>query len=369
MKRVLAAMVALVLLLAIPIISAEAAGNSELGEMLITSQKQSVAVGDVVKVNFELYPNLPDGRKLDSLSGSMKFDTEFLTLGTINQVDTENNLTSLMKGKASSFQYKFDEATGAIRFAFIDAYGVDKDGFWFQAEFRVEKEGATDFVFNGITYTGVDSKYKTASFYINPVSVGGLYTEGQSIPTDGAADETFAPLTPAVNTPVPSTPTPKPSNSGHDVPVTSTLPTYSANPSSGNTGVVTPKPPVTSAPTKTQAPSQTTAEPSVAPSTGPTDAETPASSAEPDATPGPEAEGNTSMPETTEAAAIVIPDEPEETEVPINPDNSTTVPSGDSSEQQASMLLIVGVIIGLVAVVGLGALAIVLILKRRNMDD
>lgn len=368
MKRFLSAMMILVLL-AVPIVSAKAAGTAERGEMLISSDKQSVAVGDVVKVNFELYPNLPDGRKLDSLSGVMKFNSEFLTLGAINQIDEENNLTSLMKGKASNFQYKVDEEAGTMSFAYIDAYGVEAQGFWFQAEFRVEKEGATDFVFNGIKYTGIDSKYKSASFYIDPVSVGGLYTEGESVPTDGAAGETFAPLTPAVNTPAPVTPTPKPSNSGHDVPVTSTLPTYSPNPSSGSTGVVTPKPAVTSKPTTTQAPSQTTEEPSTSAQAGQTDAATPASSVDPDATPGSETEPNSELPETTEATSIVVAEEPQDTEMPEHPDNPTAVPSGENSEQQMNTLIVIGVIIGIIAVIGLGALAIILILKRRNMED
>ena len=55
-------------------------------------------------------------------------------------------------------------------------------------------------------------------------------TEGQEEPTNGPVEETFAPLTPAVNTPAPVTPTPKPSHQSQPVPVTSSLPTYSAKP-------------------------------------------------------------------------------------------------------------------------------------------
>ena len=365
MKRLLSAMIALVLLLAIPIASVEAAGDAELGEMLISSEKQSVAVGDVVKVNFELYPNLPDGRKLDSLSGSMKFDTDFLSFGTINQVDEQNNLTSLIKGKASSFQYKFDEKTGTIRFAFIDAYGVDAEGFWFQAEFRVEKEGSTDFVFNGISYTGVDNQYQTVSFRLDPVSVGGLYTEGESVPTDGAAEETFAPLTPAVNTPVPVTPTPKPSNSGQSVPVTSTLPTYSAKPSDSTT-VVTPAAAVTSMPVITPGTASGTAKATESASAVQTDTPAPAV---PDATSSSGTDPQAEVPDATDSPSGIVDIEPTETAAPTTPDKPIQDSADDNPAQQTNMLLVIGVIIGIVAVIGLGALAIILVLKRRNMEE
>ena len=71
MKRFFAALIALLVLLAIPTVASAAA---EEGEMLISSEKVTGEVGSVVKVDFYLYPNLPDGRKLDSLSGTMKYD-------------------------------------------------------------------------------------------------------------------------------------------------------------------------------------------------------------------------------------------------------------------------------------------------------
>ena len=356
MKRILAVMIAAVLLFAVPILSGEAAGDEELGEMLIESISVTGAVGEIVKVNFELYPNLPDGRKLDSLSGSMKFDSEFVTLGAINQVDEEKNLTSLMKGKASAFVYNEDkDDDGKIIFAFSDAYGVEAQGFWFQAEFRIEKEGATGFVFNGIRYTGLDADYKTVSYYIEPVTVGGIYTEGESVPTDGAADETYAPYTPAIATPVVVTPTPKPSNSGQVVPITSTLPTVSAQVSAPD-GIVTPPPAVTSMPLTTPAPY-------IEKTAAPDDVQTQPA--------GPNAEANVPQgtAETGEQGSYTIEDATGENGTQGTQNGEKQNTTGGNETQRSNTLLVIGVIVGIAAVLGLGAVAIVLILKRRGMQE
>ncbi|MBR4905952.1 MAG: hypothetical protein IKZ44_03780 [Clostridia bacterium] len=374
MKRILAVMIAAVLLFAVPILSGVAAGDDELGEMLIESVSVTGEVGEIVKVNFELYPNLPDGRKLDSLSGSMKYDPEFVTLGAINQVDEENNLTSLMKGKASSFQYNIDEnEKGMLRFAFIDAFGIEAEGFWFQAEFRIEKEGATDFIFNGIRYTGLDAEYHTVSYYIEPVSVGGIHTENETVPTDGAADETFAPITPAVATPVVVTPTPKPSNGGQVVPITSTLPTVSTEVSTPD-GIVTPPPAVTSMPVTTPAPYE---EKTAAPEnteTQPLDpnveaTETQGSTETQPLDPNVEPTETQGSAETGEQGSYTIEDVTGENGTQGTQNGEKQNTTGGNETQQSNTLLIIGVIIGIIAVLGLGALAIVLILKRRGMQD
>ncbi len=395
MKRTLAFVIALALVLAIPFAAVEAAGDSEMGELLITQEPEKIQgeVGEIVKVNFYLYPNLPDGRKLDSLSGTMQYDPEFVTLGAINQKDEELNLKSLMQGKAASFQHKIDN--GVLRFAFIDAYGVEEEGFWFQAEFRIEKEGATDFIFNGITYTGIDSTFKTVSFMINPVSVGGIYTEGQTIPTGGAAEETFAPLTPAVDTPAPPTATPKPSNGGQNVPVVSTLPTYEPNPTAS--GIVTPQPPITSIPVKTpdqndstSVPQQVTDTPAPEPETPTPESDTPAPGSdtpapadiqtpEPvfvpttddpnqivEATPFPIGDNNDPV-NVTDAPSVPI--EPTVTNEPVQPSDETIPEKSTEKEADNDLWLIVGIVAAMVAVLGLGALAIVLLMKRRKMND
>ncbi len=356
MKRIFALMIAAVLLLAVPILSGEAAGDEELGEMLIESVSVTGAVGDIVKVNFELYPNLPDGRKMDSLSGSMKFDSEFVTLGAINQVDEENNLTSLMKGKASAFQYNIDENDkGLMKFAFIDGYGIDAEGFWFQAEFRIEKEGATTFVFNGIRYTGLDEEYKTVSYYIEPVAVGGIFTEGESVPTDSAAEETYAPFTPAIATPVVVTPTPKPSNSGQVVPITSSLPTVSA-PATAPDGIVTPPPAVTSMPLTTPAPHD---EKTAAPENTETQPIDPIAEANETQDPA----------KTGEQGSYTIENATGETGTQGNQNGEKQNMTGGNETTQSNTLLIIGVIIGIVAVLGLGAVAIILILRRRGIQE
>jgi hypothetical protein len=368
MKRFTAILIALALILTLPMAMSQAAGAAEQGELLIASEKVTGAVGDVVKVDFYLYPNLPDGRKLDTIQGRMKYDTEFLTLGTVNQVDEEQNLTSLMKGKASNFQYNVKD--GEMYFAFFDAYGVEAEGFWFQAEFRIEKEGATDFVFNGIAYTGIDDAYKAASFVIDPVAVGGVYTEGNEVPEDGAAGETFAPIEPVIVTPEPPTPSPKPSNPGQTVPQTSTLPVPSGKPSSAPTGIVTPPPP--------QTPMAPASYEAATPANTPAPENTPESVAEATAgTTNAPGEDPTVPGETTPAP---IGEDPVESGAPLDPDGKTdpTTPEGQMTpdgksvadeKQGPNMVLVIGLIVGIVAVIGLGALAIVLILKKRNAAE
>ncbi len=368
MKRSLAVIIALVLLAAIPIVSAKAASSAELGEMLIASEKVSGAVGDVVYVDFYLYPNLPDGRKLDSLSGSMKYDPEIVTLGAINQVDEANNLKSLMKGKASTFLPNIKNDEGLLVFVFADAYGVENEGFWFQAEFRIEKEGSTDFVFNNIDYTGLQTvanadgtnSYNTVKYYIEPVSVGGIYTEGEEPPENGPVEETYAPLTPAVNTPAPITPTPKPSNDAQPVPITSTLPTFSAKPTNDQSGIVTPPPAVTSIPMVTNNPQVVTAPP--------TDQQNPTGQgddpvAEATVAPNGDSQGNDN------SGAYTVTGEPGDDIQSTDPSGNQQGVTSKDPEQKSNTLIVVGVIIGIFAVLGLGALAIILILKRRQMED
>lgn len=371
MKRLLAAIIACILLIAIPITSVQAAGTAELGEMLITSDKVQGNVGDMIKVNFYLYPNLPDGRKLDSISGSMKYDPEFLTLGAINREDEEANLVTFMKiGNRTvyDFQHNIVEP-GEMRFAFLSVYGAEAEGFWFQAEFRIEKEGATDFVFNGISYSGVDSSYNSLSFYIEPQSVGGVYTEGYEVPSDGAAEETFKPIEPSVNTPAPVTPTPKPSNNGQSNPVTSTLPNVSAKPTSGDTGVVTLAPAVTSMPVTTPSGQQGLSTPASTASAGQPEVTAPASDAAPDATPESGSDPVAEIPEATDSTLVVIGEESGETDTPTTPSDPEQTTVDGTAAQQPNMLIVIGVIVGIVAVIGLGVIAIILILKRRRMED
>lgn len=368
MKRLLAVFVTLILLLSMTLATGVAA---ESGDMLIHSDKVTGAVGDIIKVNFYLYPNLPEDRLLDSLTGVLKFDPEFLTLGAINLSDEEENLTSLlMSGKTHVPFYTNEPVPGELRFSFADGYGVEEEGFWFQAEFRIEKEGATEFIFNGITYTGLktiknddgSTTYNTVTYTIDPLPAGGVYTEGESIPTGGAAEETFSPITPAVQTPTTVTPTPKPSNAGQPVPVTSTLPTYSANPSSV-TGVVTPAPPVTSIPVKTPGPADETPAPSQGTETAPVSEVTPDTEVSPtDAVPPTDSETTT---DPVAGEVIEVTSQP----LPENDRSENTSKAEEETSSLTDVLLTVGIIVGIVAVVGLGVIAIILVLKRRKMNE
>ena len=68
MKRFTAILIALALILTLPLAISQAAGKSEKGDLIIASLTTTGEVGEIVKVNFELYANLPEDRKLDSLS-------------------------------------------------------------------------------------------------------------------------------------------------------------------------------------------------------------------------------------------------------------------------------------------------------------
>ncbi len=309
MKRVFAiALAALLLLFMLPLRTTEA---EERGELLITSETVSGAVRDVVKVNFYLYPNLPADKRLDSISGILLYDSELLTFGAFNLSDEEHGLDSLMNGKASLVNYNPAEP-GVLRFAFIDAYGVEKDGFWFQAEFRIEKEGASAFVFNGFTYSCIDSENTSESFYIDPVSVGGVHTEGESVPTDAADQVTFAPLSPLIEE--------TPGSGGQPVPITSELPVYSGNPQPTDAPIDTPEP--TEQPTDTPEP--------------------------------------TEQPADTPAPTVQLTDTPAPIETP------TEEPAAPEPQNAAAFPLRMVLIAGIVAVLALLALAIVLILIRKK---
>jgi hypothetical protein len=357
MKKTLASLLILALLIALPLSLAYAA--EEPGELLITSDPVEGNVGDIVKVNFYLYPNLPEGLKLESITCMIKFDPEILKFGTINQFDDKENKESLMKGKASLFQFN-EPNPGELKLAFTDGYGVDAEGFWFQAEFRIEKEGATEFVFNGFTYSGIDSSYKSTSFYLEPASYGGVYTPGQALPSDGASTETFAPLSPAVESKEPATATPKTTTPPPTVPIMSALPTYSARPTSSG-GIVTPPAPVTATPvpsgsTETAAPATQASE-----TTG-----TPAA----EGTPAPDGTlpAETDLPETSDTP--VDSAEPtnvtDETPEPVAPETTPVPAEPGSADEKLSPFAIAGIIAGIVAVIGGGILLIVLVLKRRN---
>ena len=349
MKRLLAFMIAAVLLL-LPIASSRAV---ETGRLSISSEKVGGYVGELVTVQFYLDPNLPDDKKLGSLSGSIKYDSSFVTFGAIDLSGESADRESWMNGNASKFVYNNDP--GFIRFAFMDAYGVEKGGFWFEATFRIEKEGATAFVFNGIEYTGIDSSYSAVSYYLEPFSVGGIYTEGRSVPTDAAADETFAPLYPGM--PIPPVPTPSESSKPADPSptptasaVSTTAASASSKPSGGNgTGN-----------------QSSNVSPSGVPET------TPGESINPEQT------SVTVVDRSPEPSGIAA-NETDHSAIPKETDgsgegsvsNSNEPSAGRPIENQSSkpnVLIFTGAMIGAFALIGLGVLLLILILKRRKKD-
>lgn len=340
------------------------------GEMLLTSEPVQGAVGDVVKVDFYCYPNLSDGEFLDSLEGTLVYDPEFLTLGSINLRDEEQNLNSILNSKSPLWIPSTAEA-GKLVFAWADAFGTDETGFLFQIEFRIEKEGAAPFLFNSIRYHGINgSTYQSlGSYFINPVQLGGVYTEGYEL-TDGTEpDATYEALEPTVETPKPqATATPKPSNSGHSVPQTTSLPEPTNLPTSHPTGLVTPAPAVTSMPMSTHSGSPAPATP---PAGDPTKTDAPSATAQPseEATtettddPNNQTDQNAQT-EQTSAPAPVVEASPE-------PDNGKTVqptpaPQNTNTETEMNQALVIAVIAGIVVVILLAVLAIVLVLMHNK---
>ena len=363
MKRTLAWLcIAALLLVCLPTASFAA----EEGEMLLTSEPVQGAVGEIVKVDFYCYPNIPEGTLLDSLQGTLAYDPELLTLGSINLRDDDQNLNSLLNSKSPLWMHT--EESGKVFFAYADAFGTDVQGFLFQIEFRIEKEGACAFVINNLSDSCVDGSTNKSggSFFLNPLQVGGVYTEGYEVPSDAAAGATFKPMDPAVQTPQPAvTPTPLPSNGGQSVPHTSTLPQPTNLPTPHESGIVTPNPPVTSMPMNTPNGSTQTAAPAteVPQTEAPVDTDGPVAHGENEVAPDQSAEA-------TDAPLIVaeVTEVPTETSAPVQP-SATPAPT---QPQQTNRALVIAVIAGIVVVILLAILAIVLILlrnKRMNQED
>ena len=373
MKRTLACLlIVLMLLLLVPTVSYAV----DAGEMEIVTDPETIEgeVGEVVKVNFYLYPNLPENLILNSVQGVLLYDADMLKFGAIVTKDEEQNLRSFIEDGKSTMPAINTTKAGEIRFAWIDVYGWKGQGFWFQIEFRIEQEGASAFVLNSMRYSALDKDTnKSNAFYIEPKQAGAITTGGEEpVPSDAAADMTYEPLAPEIDdTPKQTpTPTPKPQNSGQTVPVTSTLPTLSNAPTAtpktqGQTTIVTPQPAVTSMPITTYAPIEATK--------APADVTQPEKSDDPTAV---EPQDN----ETPESGATEVISDPvaeatpvsgqtetvgEATQAPAAPETVNPQPEA----QPNKLALTIAVLAGIVVVILLAVLAIVLILVRKKRLD
>lgn len=369
-----------ILILALTVLLLPAAtGAATEGEMLLTSDPVEGAVGDIVKVDFYCYPNLTENELLDSLEFSLAYDPEMLTFGSFNMRDEENNLASMMYGKSAQPPMWNLKEPGLIVLAWAELFGTDQQGFMFQLEFRIEKEGASDFLFNSVRYHSIDgaSYASIGSYYINPVRIGGVKTEGEEIPEEPTVEATYAPLEPSVETPAPqATATPKPNNEGQTVPQTSTLPEPSGMATPAETGIVTLPPAVTSMPVTTPAATQAPSNNAGATAkTNPTQsaAQTPASNAATDApaseAPAAETQQPTEPEATLETAAPDASTEPlvvtESTPETTDPEEPTAAPETVKPAQE-NKALVIAVIAGIIVVILLAVLAIVLILIRNK---
>lgn len=398
MKRMLACLIAALMVLALVPSVAFALDKGEL-EIVTDPETITCEVGEVVKVNFYLYPNLAENLVLNSIQGVLLYDSEMLTYGAINTKDEEQNLKSFM-GKSTVPAVNTTEP-GEIRFAYIDAYGWKEQGFWIQVEFRIEKEGASAFVFNGIRYSGFDTDAKKSEkYYIDPIQAGAISTNAEEpVPTDAAAEMTYEPLTAEIDDTPQNTPTPRPTpqNSGQTVPVTSSLPLPSGIdtplPQTQETpALVTPAPAVTSMPITTRAPSKETKAPASTATAAPAAtataaADNPATVTDPTQAPSeqPNADAPTDAPSDTPTDAPISldptaeenPDTPKtvetETQPPQETQQSTAQPETINPQpeptQPNKMALTIAVIAGIAVVILLAVLAIVLILVRKKRMD
>ena len=373
MKRTIACLLTvLMLVMLVPSV----AYALDTGEMLIVTDPETVVgeVGEIIRVNFFLYPNLPENMLLNSIQGVLLYDPEMLTFGAIITKDEEQNIRSFIEDGKSTMRAVNTSTPGEIRFAYIDVYGWKGQGFWMQIEFRVEKEGASAFLVNSIRYNGLDQDtMKSTAYYIEPTQVGAVSTgEEETVPTDAAADMTYEPLAPEIDdTPKQTpTPTPKPQNSGQTVPVTSALPTIenaiTPTPKTGSTPeLVTPQPAVTSMPMTTIAPGQVTQAPADAKQPDEPGAVDPVAEA-PESNPTktePEQSGTTDPAAESQQGGESATDVTSQSGTP-----GSTTPASETA-QPSNLALTIAVIAGIVMVVALAAVAIVLILVRKKRMD
>ena len=98
MKRTLACLlIVLMLLLLVPTVSYAV----DAGEMEIVTDPETIEgeVGEVVKVNFYLYPNLPENLILNSVQGVLLYDADMLKFGAIVTKDEEHARHQHHKGR------------------------------------------------------------------------------------------------------------------------------------------------------------------------------------------------------------------------------------------------------------------------------
>ncbi len=376
MKRKFAWLIILSLMLSLIPTMTDAIEVKE-GEMLITSDPIQSTVGEIVKVDFYCYSNIPEGEFMDSLQFSLTYDSELLTFGSLNLHDDEQNLKSILYGKSAQPPMLNTKEPGAIILAWSEPFGTDEQGFLFQIEFRVEQEGAGTFFFNSVQYSTIDANDQSVSYYIQPLQTGGVFTEGYEVPVDSDPDATFAPLEPVVETPKPqNTATPVPSNNGHGVPQTSTLPVPSDLP--------------TSNPTSSAATPSATAKPKNSPTASAHTATASATAAPQSVAPQTDSL-NTDVPNTNQASvdnptdAPIDPDSQfEETAVPVPVAETTDAPIDDKTAQPTdepenpnpelplNRALVIAIIAGIIVVILLAILAIILVLvhnkKQRERD-
>lgn len=204
-------------------------------------------VGSLVAVDIYLHTTLPENLLLCSIEGVLQYDADLLSFGAVFEADEEKELRSFLKdGKATIPVYNSSDP-GKLRFVVADAYGWETDGFWLMLEFRVDREGATDFVFSDLTYLCVD--HETGEVYkytAEPIKAGSLVTPNA------------ASVTPTAE----ATDTPKPTEEASVTPTETVTPTVTEPPQPTEEPTEPPTEAPTEAPTEeAETRAETTAEP------------------------------------------------------------------------------------------------------------
>lgn len=262
MKKIISlCLVVLILFALVP----QSFAASEKGEAVLYSEVISGNVGDVILVNIFLERNCEGDAAIDSMQGTLIYDTEYLTYGNYKLTDEVNDLSSVSNEASGMWQVN-EKEKGSVLFAFASAFGINQDGFLVQFLFRIEKEGGTRLVLNNFEYsTWSRSSGNTASYYLEPFYVCGVVTEGYEVDLSETPDEEFESLSKQTVTPKPNQDkaTPVPSKSVDieidGTPLPEELIQYSPKPSEAPGTAIAP---ASNAPSNTEAPTDSaTAEP------------------------------------------------------------------------------------------------------------
>lgn len=188
MKRIICCLLSA--LLVFGLVSTSFAAPS-LGNAELTAEPVYGKVGDIVTVNVYLTANLRNEYTLDSMQGSLIYDSEYLTYGDYQLKDADNGLDSVSNSASGMWLFNGNEK-GVVKFAFASSAGIEQDGFLIQLRFRIEKEGTSNIILNGFEYHDYSvSKADGQGYYLEPFILTGVSTEGYTPDIDADVNMEF----------------------------------------------------------------------------------------------------------------------------------------------------------------------------------